>query len=155
MNSYAQHIRTLGHKVGDFGIRDWFWKRVPMCRTKIEFVAVMGMGLEAANLEHAPSFAERFRLAGDDHGAAIQQRIAQEELGHVSFATRWFQRWTGGCDFALWAASLPPPLSPWVMRGDPIALEARLRAGMSEQFLADLQAYVPEPKGRPIPAPES
>jgi uncharacterized ferritin-like protein (DUF455 family) len=113
------------------------------------------MGLEAANLEHAASFAERFRLAGDEQGAAIQLRILQEELGHVSFATRWFRRWTGGCDFATWAASLPPPLSPWVMHGEPIAIEARRRAGMSEQFLAELQAYVPEPKGRPIPAPES
>jgi len=154
MNLYAEHIQSLGYRVGDFGIRDWFWKRVPGCRSKVEFVAVMGMGLEAANLEHAPSFAARFRAAGDERGAAIQDRIAQEELGHVSFATRWFQRWTGGCDFATWAASLPPPLSPWVMHGAPIAVEARLRAGMSPQFLAALQAYVPEAKGRHVPPPE-
>jgi uncharacterized ferritin-like protein (DUF455 family) len=145
---YAEHIRRLGCEVGDFGVRDWFWKRVPSCRTKLEFVAVMGMGLEAANLEYAPDFAGRFRLAGDEHGAAIQERIAAEEVAHVGFATRWFARWTGGCDFETWAEQLPAPLSPWVMHGNPIAHDARRRAGMSEEFLAALKAYVPAPKGR-------
>ena len=151
MNLYADHITALGHHVGDFGIRDWFWKRVPSCRSKLEFVAVLGMGLEAANLEYAPNFAARFRLAGDELGAGIQERIAAEEVAHVGFATRWFARWTGGCDFTTWAEQLPPPLSPWVMHGTPIAVEARRRAGMSEEFLAALQSYVPAPKGRAVP----
>ncbi len=150
LNLYAAHIRSLGHDVGDFGVRDWFWKRVPTCRNPIDFVAVMGMGLEAANLEHAPSFAARFRQAGDEVGAQIQERIAHEELAHVSFAVRWFSRWTGGCDFETWAEHLPPPLTPWVMHGEPIAREARLRAGMPAEFVAALRAFVPPPKGRPV-----
>jgi uncharacterized ferritin-like protein (DUF455 family) len=148
MGLYAEHIRTLGCQVGDFGVRDWFWKRVPSCASKLEFVAVMGMGLEAANLEYAPSFAARFRQAGDEVGAQIQERIAAEEVAHVGFATRWFARWTGGCDFEEWSRQLPAPLSPWVMHGRPIAGEARRRAGMSEAFLSALAAFVPEPKGR-------
>jgi uncharacterized ferritin-like protein (DUF455 family) len=154
MGLYAEHIRELGFAVGDFGIRDWFWKRVPCCRSKLEFVAVMGMGLEAANLEYAPNFAARFRLAGDEAGAAIQERIAAEEVAHVGFATRWFARWTGGCDFETWAQQLPAPLSPWVMHGEPIAVDARRRAGMSDDFLKALRAYVPEPKGRALPQVE-
>jgi uncharacterized ferritin-like protein (DUF455 family) len=156
MNLYAAHIGALGFRVGDFGIRDWFWKRIPSCTSPLEFVAVMGMGLEAANLEHAPNFAARFRLAGDEAGALIQERIAAEEVAHVGFATRWFTRWTGGCDFEAWSRSLPPPLSPWVMHGTPLATEARRRAGMPQAFLDALAAYVPEPKGRPLPpAPEA
>lgn len=154
MSLYAAHIRALGCEVGDFGVRDWFWKRVPSCQTKLEFVAVMGMGLEAANLEYASDFATRFRRAGDEEGARIQDRIAAEEVAHVGFATRWFARWTGGCDFAAWAQQLPAPLSPWVMHGVPIAVEARRRAGMPDEFLAQLRAYVPEPKGRPLPRAE-
>ena len=148
MNAYREHIESLGCKVGDFGVRDWFWKRVPSCPTKLAFVAVMGMGLEAANLEYASDFAARFRVAGDEQGALIQERIAKEEVSHVGFATRWFALWTGGCDFETWAAQLPPPMSPWVMHGSPIASEARQRAGMSPDFIAALAAYVPEPKGR-------
>ncbi|MET0794518.1 MAG: DUF455 family protein [Polyangiaceae bacterium] len=148
MNLYREHIQALGCKIGDFGVREWFWKRVPTCPSKLAFVSVMGMGLEAANLEYAAEFAARFRAVGDEAGALIQERIAKEEVAHVGFATRWFTRWTGGCDFQTWAAELPPPLSPWVLHGSPIAEQARLRAGMSAEFIAALGAYVPEPKGR-------
>jgi uncharacterized ferritin-like protein (DUF455 family) len=154
MNLYRAHIEALGSKLGDFGVRDWFWKRVPACQTKLAFVSVMGMGLEAANLEYASDFATRFRVVGDPRGAEIQERIAKEEIAHVSFATRWFSRWTGGCEFETWAAELPPPLSPWVMHGSPIAEGARLRAGMSAEFVTALAAFAPEPKGRPAAAPE-
>jgi uncharacterized ferritin-like protein (DUF455 family) len=152
MALYAEHIVGLGQRVGDFGVRDWFWKRVPSCRSKLEFVAVMGMGLEAANLEHAANFAARFRLAGDARGAEIQERIALEEVAHVGFATRWFKVWTGGCSFEEWAERLPPPLSPWVMHGSPIAFDARRKAGMTEEFLQSLQDFVPAAKGRPAPS---
>jgi uncharacterized ferritin-like protein (DUF455 family) len=153
MNLYRAHIEALGSLIGDFGVRDWFWKRVPTCPTKLAFVAVMGMGLEAANLEFASDFAARFRAAGDERGAQIQERIAKEEIAHVAFATRWFARWTGGCDFETWAAELPPPLSPWVMHGSPIAEGPRRHAGMSAEFIAALSAYIPEPKGRKPTAP--
>jgi uncharacterized ferritin-like protein (DUF455 family) len=149
MNLYREHIEALGSRIGDFGVREWFWKRVPTCPSKLAFVSVMGMGLEAANLEYAGDFAARFRAVGDEVGAQIQERIAKEEVAHVGFATRWFARWTGGCNFEIWAAELPPPLSPWVMHGSPIAEHARLRAGMTPEFIAALTAYVPEPKGRP------
>ena len=148
MNLYREHIEALGSKIGDFGVREWIWKRVPSCPSKLAFVSVMGMGLEAANLEYASDFAARFRAVGDEAGARIQERIAKEEIAHVGFATRWFARWTGGCNFETWAAELPPPLSPWVMHGSPIAEQARLRAGMTPEFIAALAAYVPEPKGR-------
>lgn len=150
MNLYREHIESLGSKLGDFGVREWFWKRVPTCPTKLSFVAVMGMGLEAANLEYAADFAARFRSVGDERGAQIQERIAKEEIAHVSFATRWFARWTGGCDFETWAAELPPPLTPWVMHGNPIAKSTRERAGMSAEFVRALSEFVPEIKGRPV-----
>jgi len=153
MNLYREHIQHLGCKIGDFGVREWFWKRVPSCPSKLAFVSVMGMGLEAANLEYAGDFAARFRAVGDEPGAQIQERIAKEEIAHVGFGTRWFRRWTGGCDFHTWAAELPPPLSPWVMHGNPIAESARKKAGMSEEFIRALVAYIPEPKGRQPPEP--
>lgn len=154
MNLYREHIEALGAHVGAFGVRDWFWQRVPSCSDKIAFVSIMGMGLEAANLEHASNFAARFRAVGDEAGAEIQERIGLEELAHVSFGTYWFERWTGGLDFDTWSRALPPPMSPWLLRGKPLARAARRRAGMPEAFLDALESYVPTPKGRPI-EPES
>ena len=148
MNLYREHIEALGCSIGQFGVRDWFWKRVPSCPTKVSFVALMGMGLEGANLEHAPAFAARFRAVGDNAGALVQERVAAEELAHVRMATRWFTRWTGGCNFDEWVSHLPPPLSPRLLRGEPIAKDLRRKAGMPDDFIAALSAYVPAPTGR-------
>ncbi|HMJ13237.1 MAG TPA: DUF455 family protein [Polyangiaceae bacterium] len=143
MGWYAEHLQRLGHGVGDFPVRDWFWERVPRCADALGFVAVMGMGFEAANLEHAPRFAAQFRAAGDEAGALLQERIAEEEIFHVSFATEWFTRWTGGCDFAVWSRSLPPPLSPLTLRGPNCQRSARLAAGMPAAFVDALEAWAP------------
>jgi len=149
MGLYQGHIEALGYRIGAFGVRDWFWQRVPSCPSKLSFVALMGMGFEAANLEYASNFAKMFEQVGDDVGAELQRRIATEELSHVAFATHWFKRWTGGCDFQTWCEQLPPPLSPWVLRGQQLDLAARTKAGMSEEFLTALAAFEPELKGRP------
>jgi uncharacterized ferritin-like protein (DUF455 family) len=141
MQGYQREIERLGFRIGDFAVRDWFWQRVPQCQTKIEFVALMGMGLEGANLEHAPLFGERLAAAGDASAAQLQARIAHEELGHVRFAVHWFERWTDGLSFTRWCAALPQPLSPRMMRGKRFNREARTRAGMREPFLTELELW--------------
>ena len=112
MRLYREQIERLGHRVGDFPVRDWFWERVPSCRTPEAFVAVMGLGVESANLEHTASFAARFREAGDEEGARVQEIVGREEIAHVRFGARWFVHFTGGLDFDAWRRALPPPLSP-------------------------------------------
>lgn len=149
MNLYRAHIEALGYRLGDFPVRDWFWMRVPACKDAVSFVALMGMGLEAGNLDLAPTFAERFRAAGDEAGAAIQDQVGAEEVAHVRFAVHWFSTWTGGCNFDTWSARLPPPLSPAMMKGRILARGPRLAAGMPAAFLETLDAYAPEPRGRP------
>jgi uncharacterized ferritin-like protein (DUF455 family) len=143
MNAYRMEIERLGHEIGDFPVRDWFWKHVPRCTSKLEFVAFMGMGLEGANLEHAPWFGERLAEAGDERAAELQSRIAREELGHVRFAVHWFERWTRGQSFDTWRAALPAPLSPMVLRGKRFNRDARERAGMREPFLSELERWQP------------
>jgi uncharacterized ferritin-like protein (DUF455 family) len=149
--AYRAEIERLGFRVGDFAVRDWFWLRVPQCSTKLEFVAVMGMGLEAANLEHAPLFGERLAAAGDSESAALQELIAREELGHVRFAVHWFERWTEGQSFERWLAALPRPLSPLLLRGKRFNRAARQQAGMREPFLSELESWQP-PEGDPAAA---
>jgi uncharacterized ferritin-like protein (DUF455 family) len=147
MRMYAEHIERLGSKVGSFAVRDWFWSRVPAVQSPVEFCAVMGLGFEAGNLDHTRRFAERFRALGDDEGARLQEIVAKEEIPHVAFAAHWFEKLTGGLSFSAWQAALPAPLSPMVMRGDPLDREARARAGFDEAFLDALQAWQPESRG--------
>ena len=99
MRLYARQIERLGSRVGDFTVRDWFWERIRPCATPASFVAAMGLGFESANLEHTASFAARFREAGDEEGARVQELVGREEIAHVRFGARWFREFAGGLDF--------------------------------------------------------
>ncbi len=145
-NLYLARVVDLGCSVTDFPVRDWFWQRVPSCRTPSEFVAVMGMGLEAANLDHAERYERIFRDLGDGESADLQARVQHEEIPHVRFAMHWLARFEDKAhdpNFDAWSAQLPAPLSPWIMKGEPLAREARKRAGFDDVFLDALAAYQP------------
>lgn len=144
MRMYERHLEHLGYPVGSFEVRDWFWKRVPSASSAISFVAVMGLGLEAANLEHSERYATALELAGDPIASEIQRTVGREETSHVAFGRYWFERWQGELSFDAWQRHLPPPLSPLLMRGMPLNREARRQAKLPEQFLDALAAWRPE-----------
>jgi uncharacterized ferritin-like protein (DUF455 family) len=144
MGHYASYLRERGLAPGAFAVRDWFWERVPTVTSPAGFCATMGMGLEAANLDHAARFAIRFRSAGDLEAARIEELVHEEEIPHVRFGTHWFERFTASeaetPRFERWRDHLPPPLSPLVMRGAPLDRVGRARAGADDAFLAALEA---------------
>jgi uncharacterized ferritin-like protein (DUF455 family) len=147
MQLYAAHVRALGFDVGAFAVRDWFWQRAPAARTASAFLALMGLGFEAGNLDHSARFVAMFREAGDEAASALQAQVGHEELAHVAFAVHWFRVFAGELEFATWTGALPAPLSPMVMRGRPLARAARLEAGFSAQFLDELEAWQPATPG--------
>ena len=144
MRLYEQHLQALGYEVGSFAVRDWFWERAPAAQSALEFVALMGLGFEAGNLDHTARFARMFREAGDEAGAALEELVGEEEVSHVAFGAHWFGVLSGGLTFAAWRSTLPSPLSPMVMRGKPLARDARKRAGLDDAFLDELERWQPE-----------
>ena len=147
MAMYADHIEALGFGVGQFPVNDWFWQRVPAARTPASFVAVMGLGFEAANLDHTARFAARFRQAGDARGAQLQERVGEEEIPHVAFGAHWFRQLRGPLEFERWQGELPAPLSPMLMRGRPLNRLARERAGIPPDLSERLDRWQPTPPG--------
>lgn len=143
MQLYAAAMARLGVDVGDFPVRDWFWQRVPAAASPSAFLAVMGLGFEAGNLDHTRRFAQQFRAMGDEPAACLQELVAREEVPHVAFAAHWFRQFEGELSFARWSRELPAPLSPMVMRGDPLDRSARSAAGMDEPFLDALEQWQP------------
>ena len=144
MRLYAREIERLGFALGDFPVRDWFWERVPTVRSPASFVALVGLGLEAANLDHAPRWADALRAAGDTRSAEIEARVGDEEERHVAFASEWFEHFTGEpLTFKAWSAALPAPLTPLLMRGKVVNRAARVRAGLNEGFVSDLASWQP------------
>jgi len=143
MGMYRRHIERLGFSIEDFGVRDWFWERVPASEGPAGFCAVMGLGFEGANLDHAAVFAERFRAVGDEEGARLQEVVGEEEIEHVLFARRWFAEFTGEEGFEAWRERLPAPLSPVLMKGPVMNHTARRRAGYEDAFLEELESWAP------------
>lgn len=143
MRLYAAHLEALGSRYGAFPINDWLLKRGQTCRSASQFVATIGLGFEGANLDHTDRFAAAFRAAGDEAGAELQELVGREERPHVAFAAHWFKRWQGAVAFERWAQALPAPLSPMLMRGQPIQREARLASGQPAPFIDALEAWRP------------
>lgn len=145
MELYRGWLAERGVRPGDLPVRDWFWERVPQAVRIEQFLATMGLGFEGANLDHASRFAERFARAGDLRGAEIQRQVAAEEVPHVRFALTWFRALSpaiarGTPLFEAFAAALPAPLSPVLMKGPALALALRRRAGLDDAFLTALAA---------------
>ena len=136
MRMYEGELQRLGFTYGDFGVRDWFWERLPACQTAASFLAVMGVGLEGGNLDHGERFTQMLEAVGDQQAAEVQKRIAHEELAHVRFALRWLEKLEVPIEpFEAFVNLIPYPLSPIVLRGPTIAREARVLAGQSERFI--------------------
>ena len=141
---YSARIEALGAEAGcRHAVRDWFWER-----TLVRDAARtwrLGLGFEGGNLEHANRFERQLRVAGDPVSAELVARVGREEVSHVHFAARWFTAWAGaapggGPEFDRWAAELPAPLTPAVLRGHPLDRARRGKAGLSEVFLDRLEA---------------
>jgi uncharacterized ferritin-like protein (DUF455 family) len=147
MNLYAAHLARLGHGVGAFPVRDWFWQRAPAAQRMAAFLALMSLGFEAGNLDHSARFVQLFGEAGDADAAALQAVVGREEEQHVAFGIHWFRALEGGLDFARWCRALPAPLSPMVMRGKPLAHAARTHSGFDARFLEELEAWQPASPG--------
>ncbi len=143
LNAYAALLTCRGVAPGSYPVRDWFWERVPTCTTALQFVSLMGLGVEAANLEHSSRFAKEFESAGDNDAAELQRKVEADEVNHVAFGRYWYERWAGVLTFDAWKAELPAPLSPLLMRAIPLNLEARSKAGLNPEFLRDLAAWTP------------
>ena len=77
----------------------------------------------------------------------MQELVGLEEIAHVRFGVRWFTHFTGGLAFDAWMRALPEPLTPLLMRGRPVRRDARLRAGQTQGFIDELEAWQPEPPG--------
>ena len=138
----TQHLQSLGFKYGDFAAHDGLWEMA--CRTADDVLARMALvprTLEARGLDACPAVRHKLSSAGDPVGAAIIDRILQDEIGHVAIGNHWY-RWL--CTLrnldpiqtyrTLSKTHRAPKLKA------PFNIEARRAAGFVQQELDDLQS---------------
>lgn len=140
---YVERLDRMGVSFGDQPLNDHFWRVAHQLATPAQFVAAMSLTFEQANLDHAPTFARRFREVEDLDSAAILDQITEDEIRHVAFGARWLANLSDP-QTSLWdayVANLTPYNSPQRACGKLLFnRDAREAAGLPADFIDRLAA---------------
>lgn len=115
---YRKRLNELGYDIGDFPLNDFFWRQMEKLKTPSEYLAVMALTFESANLDFAQYYSKVFRSYGDDKTSDILDIVLEDEISHVAFGAHWMKSWKQ--DKKLWEyylQSLPWPITAARSRG--------------------------------------
>lgn len=146
---YEKRLDALGVKFGEYPLNSFIWRTLAQCETVGEFVSLMNLTFEQANLDHCLYFGNELRKAGDPDSGKILQDIYQDEIGHVHFGVRWLPK-VCQSDMHLWDlyfANLRPPMNPARAKGAVFDLSGRQKAGLDQTFIEKVKLYN-QSKGR-------
>lgn len=140
---HVQRCEELGIGFGDYPVNGWIWKKAQDYSSTLEYVAGLPLVFEGANLDHTAEFEQYFRDADDRRSAAIMRAIHNDEIRHVEFGLNWLRQLkpAGVSDWDAWTGALHWPIRPSKARGDLFQREARLRAGLTPEFIDQLEAF--------------
>lgn len=140
---HAQRCEELGMSFGDLPVNSWIWRKAQEYQSTLEYVAGLPLVFEGANLDHTAEFEQYFRAAGDLRSAAIMRAIHRDEIRHVEFGLIWLRRFKPSeqSDWDAWTGALHWPLRPSKARGDHFQRDARLQAGLTEDFIDRLEEF--------------
>lgn len=87
----ARKLASLGSAYGDLPVHDGLWQAAHDTRHDVAArLAVVPMVLEARGLDVTPATLERVIASGDRSGAAILERILDDEIRHVATGVKHF-----------------------------------------------------------------
>lgn len=140
---HVQRCEELGIRFGDYPVNGWIWKKAQDYSSTLEYVAGLPLVFEGANLDHTAEFEQYFRAACDRRSAAIMRAIHKDEIRHVEFGLNWLRQLkpAGVSDWDAWTGALHWPIRPSKARGDLFQREARLQAGLTPEFIDQLEAF--------------
>ena len=146
---YAERLASLDSHFGAEPVTQLFWRRAERVRTPLQFVCTMGLTFENANLDFAVEHAAAARTAGDEATARTIEQVHEDEIGHVAFAWRWFQRLKPDCqdDWATYCENVARPLGPDRARGATFDEASREQAGLARAFIERLADTPPTKAG--------
>lgn len=139
---YVNRLNELGFEFGDFPLNDFFWKQMPSLLHMNQYLALMALTFEAANLDFAQYYRNIFAAFDDHKTAKILDIVLEDEISHVALGSFWLKKWKQ--DKTLWQYymdSLPFPLTPARSRGNGFDPLIHARAMNDDDFIRELINY--------------
>lgn len=147
---HIERASRLGLEFGDLPVNCYIWKQTRSFAVLLDYVATLPLVFEARNLDHTLELEAAFLAVGDPRSAALMRRIHEDEQEHVAFGMHWLQalKAPGQTDWDAYQAHLKWPMSAAKAYGTEFQRDARLRSGMSSEFVDQLEAVR---MGKPVP----
>lgn len=139
---YTQRLNELGYEFGDFPVNDFFWRQMEKLQTPSQFVSLMSLTLESANLDFANYYSKIFKHLGDFKTAEILDVVLKDELSHVAFGSFWMKKWRQ--DKKLWdyyLENLPWPITPSRSKGIEFSRELHMVAMNDDEYVENLSTF--------------
>ena len=143
---HIERAAMLGLKFGDLPVNCYIWKKSLEFESVLDYLATLPLVFENRNLDHSLEFAAMFEAAGDERSAALARVIHNDEIEHVRFGLDWLRKLKpeAQSDWDAFIEHLKWPLRPSKAKGDEFQYEARREAGMTDDFIAKLEAALDE-----------
>lgn len=139
---YIKRLNELGYEFGDFPLNDFFWRQMEKLTTPAQYLSVMALTFESANLDFAQFYRDVFKKLGDERTAQIMDIVLEDEISHVAFGAHWMKNWRK--DDTLWdyyRTSLPWPVTPARSKGIEFDGQLHLKAIGDSEFIENLSNY--------------
>lgn len=139
---YMKRMNGLGIAFGDLPLYRHFWKHTPYIHSPMDYVCMMSLTFEMANLDFAPMYGKSFTRHGDEESAQLMARILKDEIGHVSFGWNWLKRLKDGekSEWDAWETALASTLlTPKRAKGFSLHAAPRQQAGIPEEWIERLK----------------
>lgn len=138
---YIQRLAEMGLTFGDLPLYRHFWAYTPFMTTPAQYVSIMSLTFEMANLDFAPLYSQAFSRYGDVASTSLMEQIFHDELSHVAFGWQWLRKYfPQETDlWKTWTEQLPPRMLPKRAKGFLFFADHRRRAGLPEEWIINLQ----------------
>jgi uncharacterized ferritin-like protein (DUF455 family) len=139
---YIKRLNEIGYEFGDFPLNDFFWKYMGQLKTPDQFLSVMALTFEAANLDFAKYYHDIFKKIEDYKTANILKVVLEDEISHVNLGVHYLNLWRK--DKTLWEyylSQLPLQLTPARSKGQFFEKDLRFQASMDPDFVFQLENY--------------
>ncbi|WP_127716509.1 DUF455 family protein [Halobacteriovorax sp. HLS] len=139
---YKKRMESLGLGFGEVSLNSFFWNQYTKAQTLDDFFSIVSLTFEGANLDFANFYSGVFEDIEDFETKKIVDIVYEDEISHVAYGRNWLNKWKG--DKSLWEyylLHLPENLSPARAKGMQFDHSSRIRAGLDNDFISNVEAY--------------